>query len=56
VQVIATEDFPLLPKMQKKFAESAHAKVGFGLVALLSLALHHCSHTHTRLGILCQIH
>ena len=31
MQVIATEDFPLLPKMQKKFAESAHAKVGFGL-------------------------
>jgi hypothetical protein len=30
-QVIATEDFPLLPKMQRNFAESVHAEVGFGL-------------------------
>ena len=42
LNVVATEDFPLLPKMQKNFAQSKHAEVIFGANEPALTDRHHC--------------
>jgi len=48
LNVVATEDFPLLPKMQKNFAESKHAEVIFGANEPALTDRHHCKRERVR--------